>query len=211
MANANKVNRDVMLLNVRLRNCNMAQPYQGKNDRGEVTLNYGLLALFDPNTQAHNEVKKAINEIAIEKWGAQAGAYIQEMMAGDKLCLHDGATKASKPEFAGKWFVSASRYRSPPQASVTRNGANVVIDKTDTCYPYAGCWAHVKLNIWPQEPKGQWPRRINAEVTAVHFVRHDEAFSGGGAGSIVNPEEFPQVETAGADAAPPAASGNGLL
>lgn len=209
MATVNNVNKNVLLTEVRLRNAYLDKPFVGKNDKGEVTQSYSVRGLFNPGTPAHTGLSATIQNVAAGKWGAQAPAYIQEMAAADRLCLHDGATKASDPEFVGKKFFSATSRRKP-KALVTRMGANVEIGPEDPCFPYAGCWANVLINVWPQDPKGQWPRRINAEVIAVQFLRHDEAFAGGGA-QAVNLEEFPQVETAGADAAPPAASGNGLL
>jgi hypothetical protein len=207
MANEVKVNENVMLLEVRLRNAYLDKPFVGKNDKGDVTQTYSARGLFAPGSKAHTDLSATIQRVAAGKWGAQAGAYIQEMAAADRLCLHDGATKASDPEFVGKKFFSATSRRKP-KALVTRVGANVEIGADDPCYPYAGCWANVLVNVWPQDPKGQWPRRINAEVIAVQFLRHDEAFAGGGT-QAVDLTEFPQVETAGADAAPPAAAGAG--
>lgn len=209
MATENKANENVLLTEVRLRNANLANPFIGKNDKGEQTMNYSLRALFAPGSAAHTALSAAIQKVCAAKWGAQAGAFIQEMNAANTLCLHDGATKASDPEFAGKKFVSASSRRKP-RALATINGQNVELGPEHPSYPYAGCWANVLLNVWPQEPKGQWPRRVNAEVLAVQFLRHDEAFLGGAA-AAVNLEEFPQVETAGADAAPPAAAAGGGL
>ena len=206
MASQNNVSENVLLLDVRLRNANLATPFVGKNDKGETTTNYSVRALFAPGTPAHVALSAAIQKVAAAKWGAQSGAFIQEMNAANTLCLHDGATKASDPAFNGMKFVSASSKRQPT-ALISRQGANVKMTVDDPCYPYAGCWANVQLNIWPQEAKGQWPRRINAEVTAVQFLRHDEAFVGGAA-AAVKLDEFPVVETAGADAAAPAAGGS---
>src|SRR5690606_37078073 len=207
MAKENRVNKDVLLTEVRLRNAYLDKPFVCKIDQVAATKTYTIRALFNHGTPAHTALSAAIQEVAAAKWGAQAGAYIQEMAAADRLCLHDGATKASDPEFVGKKFVSATSRRKP-RTLVTRMGRNVDIDASDPCFPYAGCWANVLLNVWPQDPKGQWPRRINAEVIAVQFLRHDEAFTGGGAPQV-NLDEFPLVETAGADAEPPAAAGQG--
>lgn len=204
-------NKTVLLLETRLRVCFMAQPYVSKNDQGQDKVSYSLVALFEPNSQAHDTLRVGIREVAQAAWGAQYETVLQQLAAQDRLCLHDGATKATDPTYQGKLFISANS-RTQPAALVTRNGQNVKIGPEDPMYPYSGCWANVQVNLWAQGPDGKpnkYGKRVNAEIVAVQFLRHDEAFGRGP--TIVNPEEFPTMETNGADSAPPAAAAGGAL
>jgi hypothetical protein len=198
------VQKNILLTEVRLRVAFLAQPYVSKNDNGQDKASYSVVALFEPNSQAHQVAKAGVREVAQAAWGAQYEAVLQQLAAQDRLFLHDGATKATDPSYAGKLFVSASSSRKP-RCLVTRNGQNVEISENDPMFPYSGCWANILINPWAQGPDSKpnkFGKRVNAEILAVQFLRHDEAF-----GRVAAPEkmdEFPMVETAGADAPPPA-------
>lgn len=198
--------KTVLLTEVRLRVAFLAQPYVSKNDDGKDKASYSVVALIEPNSPAHQAIRQANREVAQAAWGAQWEAVMQQLAAQDRLCLHDGATKATDPSYQGKLFVSASSSRKP-RTLVTRGGVNVEISEKDPMFPYAGCWANVLVNPWAQGPDGKpnkFGKRVNAEILAVQFLRHDEAF--GRAAAPIKLEEFPTVETNGADAAPPAAA-----
>ena len=55
-------------------------------------------------------VRKGITEVALAKWGDEATDILRALIAGDKVCLHDGNIKAQYDGYAGNLFVSA---RSP--------------------------------------------------------------------------------------------------
>lgn len=207
-------NVTVLLPEVRLSYAYLASPYVGKPEPGKTPKSsYTAHGLFKPESPAHKALRDAIMKVAALGWGAQAEATIVQLKGQDKLCIHDGnITKGGAEPYKDMLFVSASNERKP-RILVTRNGQNIEIGNDDPMFPYSGCWANLLVDVWPQSPDGkpsQWGKRINATLTGVQFLRHDEAFSGGG--RIANPEEFPTVETAGADApAPGAAAGGGLI
>ena len=205
-------NVTVLLPEVRLSYAYLAKPYVGKGDNGNAKASYTSHGLFKPGSPAHVALKDAINKCAAAGWGAQAEAVKLQLSGQDKLCIHDGnVTKGGQGAYKDMLFVSASNSRKP-RILVTRGGVNVEIGDDDPMFPYSGCWANLLLDIWPQSPDGkpsQFGKRINATLTGVQFLRHDEAFSGGG--RIAQPEEFPTVETAGADAPPPSAAGGPSL
>jgi len=205
-------NISVLLPEVRLSYAYLAQPYVGRNDDGNAKSSYTAHALFKAGSPAHTAIRDAIRKVAAAGWGAQAEAVLQQLNGQDKLCLHDGnITKGGQGPYKDMLFVSSSNSRRP-RILVTRNGQNVDIGPDDPMFPYSGCWANVMVDLWPQGADGkpsQWGKRINATVTGVQFLRHDEAFSGGG--RVAAPEEFPQMETSGADAAPPSAAAGGLI
>jgi hypothetical protein len=152
-------------------------------------------------------------EAAALGWGAQAEAVIVQLKGQDKLCIHDGnITKGGADPYKDMLFISASNERRP-EILVTRNGVNVKIDASDPMYPYSGCRANLIVDLWPQSPDGKpskWGKRINATLAGVQFLQHGVPLGGGG--RVAKLEEFPTVETSGADAAAPlAASGASLI
>lgn len=205
-------NATVLLTDVLLSYAYLAQPYGSKNDDGSVKLTYTTHAVFAPGSPAHEAMRKAIRDVAAQGWGAQAEAVIMQLKGQDKLCIHEGnVTKGGQPPYKDMLFVSASNERKP-KILVTRNGVNTEIGNEDTMFPYSGCRANVMVDIWPQSPDGKpskWGKRINATLTGVQFLHHGEPLGGGG--RVAQPEEFPTVETAGADAPAPSAAGGGLI
>lgn len=216
---------EVMLLNVRLRYFYGAKPFEGKDDDGNVKYNHSLVALFPPGSPNHTAMKDAIRKAAVSGWPNAADAILQQLAAQDRLCVHNGdLSRADKiaagdESWKGMLYVSANSAAKGPNDSLvcvaTKNGVNTYVGPEDPLYPYAGCWANVKLRVYPQHPDDRpvakngksYGKRVNAELLTAQLVRHDEAYSGGS--KVVPAEEFPTVETAGADAAPPAAAAGG--
>ncbi len=208
--NANR-NVPVLLTDVLLSYAYLAQPYIGKPEPGKTPkATYTTHSLFKAGTANHNAMREGIAKVAALGWGAQAEAVKQQLAGQDRLCLHDGnITKGGADPYKDMLFVSASNERRP-KILVTRNGVNVEIGPEDPLFPYSGCYANVMVDLWPQGADGkpnQYGKRINATLTGVQFLRHGTPLAGGG--RVASPEEFPMVETAGADAAPPAAAAGG--
>ncbi len=208
-----KKNVQVLLQDGLLSYAYLAQPFVGKNEQGETTYTYTTHVLFKPGSPQHEIVKAAINEACIIGWGAQADSIKQRLAAQDKLCIHDGnVTKGGDGPYKDMLYVSCNS-RNKPRILVTRNGQNVEIERNDPLFPYSGCFANVAFDVYPQGAAGAKPNkggmRINAGLTGVQFLRHGTPFGGGG--RVASVEEFPVVETAGADAAPPAAAGGSLI
>jgi len=211
-AKVNNRNVTVLLEDVLLSYAYLAAPYGSKQPDGTIKLTYTTHAVFKPESKAHLAMRKGILEVAALGWGAQAEATIIQLKGQDKLCLHDGnITKGGADPYKDMLFVSASNERRP-KILVTRNGVNTEIGPDDPMFPYSGCRANALVDLWPQSPDGkpsQWGKRINATLTGVQFLSHGTPLGGGG--RVATPEEFPTVETAGADAAAPAAAGGSSL
>ncbi len=204
-------NVPVLLEDVRLSYAYLATPFQGKNDQGEVTYTYTTHALFKPGSRQHEIVKAAIAKACVIGWQGQADQIKAQLAATDKLCIHDGnVTKGGEGPYKDMLYVACNS-RSKPRILATRNGVNVELSPGDPLFPYSGCHANVAFDVYPQGAIGAKPnkggKRVNAGLTGVQFLRHDEPLGGGG--RVAKLEEFPTVETAGADAPAPAAAGGG--
>lgn len=145
---------------------------------------FGVTVLIPESaTDVLQQIYVAMQEIAQQTFGQQAAAIWQELQAGNKLALKNGALKASSPGFAGHWFMSlAAKEEQPPTLLSKFNdpttGRPQVLKRPQTVL-YSGCYANVQVALWAQN--NGYGKRINADVKVVQFAGDGEAFGGGGA------------------------------
>jgi hypothetical protein len=160
-------------------------------------------------------ISELMRAAAVKKWKGEAEVFLTQIVAQDKLCLHKGdITRAGKPEFAGKLYISASN-EVQPNIVVTDNGVNLStqdgsLTPANPSYPYAGCRANVILDFWAySHPTGG--KGISCTLMGVQFLRHDVRLAGS---SVASTSEFGLV-AGEADGAPPAkvaaTGGSGLI
>lgn len=211
------VNRNVsvLLTDVLLSYAYLAQPYVGKPEPGKTPkATYTTHGIYKPGSANHITMSEALRKVAAMGWNAQGEATLIQLKGQDRLCQHDGnISKGGAEPYKDMLFISASNERRP-RILVTRNGVNVEIGVDDPMFPYSGCRANIMVDLWAQGADGkpsQWGKRINGTLTGVQFLSHGEPLSGGG--RIATPDEFPNVETSGADAPAPSAApaGNSLI
>lgn len=117
-------------------------------------------------------VKKAIAAAKKEKWGADESSHPKLPMS--KVCLRDG----DNPEYgdensAGHWIVVASELEAPQV--IDRDGVTPLTEADGKIY--SGAWARVVINAWGMDNK--WGKRVNANLRAIGFIKHDEKFGKG--------------------------------
>lgn len=172
------------------------EPYRGENGDGKFCAH----AIIDPADPVVDAIRAAQRAVAQEKWKDKANDVLTQLAAQDKLCIHRGdVNKPGQPAYAGKLFVSASS-NTQPTILATINGTNQKVDKSSEFAPYSGCIAAVKIDVWAQDNK--YGKRINATLTGVQFLKHEERLSGGGRAAAL--DEF-GVNPADADGAAPEA------
>jgi Protein of unknown function (DUF2815) len=118
------------------------------------------------------ELKTAFKTLAKEKWGAKADAVLKALEAADKVCLHDGDSKADYEGFEGNLYVSARAKVRPSVFDQQRQELSEADGK-----PYSGCYVNASLELWPQD--NGFGKRINAQLRGVQFLRDGDAFAGG--------------------------------
>jgi hypothetical protein len=178
-------------MKVKLTNVRLAFPalYEAKTVNGEGKPAFSAVFLLDPTHPDIKLVNAAIDAVAKEKWGAKADAILKTARAADKVCLHNGDTKAEYAGFEGNFYISA------------RNATRPLVIDTDKSplteqdgRPYAGCYVNASIDIWAQD--NNYGKRVNASLGGVQFFKDGDAFAGGGAASE---DEFDDI-SAGADA-----------
>lgn len=135
---------------------------EGKEERFKTLI---LLDKKDPNTAPQMAaIKKAADAAKKEKWGDKVPA-----LTADRVCVRDGDT-TGKEDQVGFFVISASETTAPQV--LDRDGKTVLKESDGKIY--SGCHARVILNLWCQDNK--YGKRVNANLLAVQFVKHDKAF-----------------------------------
>jgi hypothetical protein len=134
-------------------------------------------------------LKAKIKEAIEAKWPGKAAEMMKLFLAKDKLCLHDGDLKASKPygaAYKGMLFVSArNNAKNNPPPSVFDNvkdpetgQARLITSANDAHAPYSGCYVNVMLNIFGYDQGGG--QGVGAQILGVQFREDGERLAGGG-------------------------------
>ena len=166
------------------------QVWKATSVQGEGDPAFSCAFLLDPKDPQIKTINAAIEQTAKEKWGAKADQVLKQMRAGDKLCLHDGDTKAQYEGFEGMMFIS-SRTKTRP---LTLNRDKSPLTEEDGVL-YSGCYVNVSLELWAQD--NSYGKRVNAQLGGIQFYRDGDAFSGGG--SAADEDDFDEISD-GADA-----------
>lgn len=109
------------------------------------------IALLWPKTTDISDIKKAIEEAAVSKFGPAAGKLLGTKL---KTPLKDGNLKVNDdgevdPIYAGKWFVNARSKQRVPVVGVD-------LQPIDPSEVYSGCFFHAQLRFYPFDwNKGQ--------------------------------------------------------
>lgn len=189
----------VKLTNVRIAFPNIFTAQAPKDGRDKAAFSASFL--MPPNHPDVAKIRVAIAEAAKTKWGDRASAILPSLIAGDKVCLHNGETKAQYDGYAGNMFVSSRGYQKP----IVLNNDKTPLTEADG-KPYSGCYVNAQVAIWGQD--NQHGKRVNAQLRGVQFLRDGEAFGGGGVADV---DDFDTVDDSADAEAPTAGDGWGDL
>lgn len=162
----------IQLKNVRLAFANAIFRAKAVND-GEPS--FSALFIIDPAEQPKlvKQIRKALDDVAEEKWGARASKIMTALKKQDKLCLHDGDTKEEYDGFEDMLYISARAKVAPLIIDRDRSPLSERSGR-----PYSGCYVNGIVDIWPQD-SSEFGKRINAGLKGIQFVRDGDPFGGG--------------------------------
>lgn len=173
-------------MKITVKNARLAFPalFAAKSfDEGDPTHN--ALFIVGADDAQVKTINATIDQVAKDKWGAKAEAILAELRKKDRVCLHDGDTKATYDGFQGNLFVSAS---NPVRPTVVNRDKTPLTEADGVIY--SGCYVHVILEIWAQDNK--FGKRVNATLMGVQFSKDGEAFTGGG---VASADDFDDLST----------------
>lgn len=173
-------------MKIALKNVRLAFPvlFEAKTVNGEGEPAFSGSFLLASNHPQIAEIRKAVDTVGKEKWGAKWDAVKKEIELKAKTLLQDGDAKADYAGFEGNLFINARNKVRP-----------LVIDRDKTPLiaadgkPYAGCYVNASIELWAQDNK--YGKRINASLRGVQFLKDGDAFAGGGTASE---DDFDVVE-----------------
>ncbi len=166
--------------------------------------------IFPSDHECLKKLQEALTEAAKAKWPNNWPAVLKQLQAADRLCVHDGATKADKPygtAYGGNFFLTASNAIRPTVVDCVAgpDGRARPLTKADD-KPYSGCYVNAEVDIWAQDNK--WGRRGNATLMGVQFLRDGPRLAGSGVSSPSAFEAIPEAAAPfGASETPAAPTG----
>lgn len=171
----------VLLKNVRITFPNV---YEARAVTGGDNPRYSASFLLEKGSENYTKLVAAMKEVALEKWGPKGDQTLKALVAGQKVCLRDGDTKADAyPYYAGLYFVSAANKEKPTVFDEQQKAIGPESGK-----PYSGCYVNASVSIWAQD--NQYGKRINASLRGVQFWADGERLSGGG---VATEDEFAEI------------------
>jgi hypothetical protein len=198
MSDAPKTTSDVIRLpNVRLSFAKLFKPRafaEGQEPRYEGSF------LLDPSDEAHQAV---IDEICEKALGVIKAKHNGKVPKGIDMCFGysdgDAVTVGpneyrNKPKeydgYEGMFYISSSNKEPPKLVGRTKdkNGKFTPVEEKDNLL-YSGAYVNATITLWAQD--NDYGKRVNANLRAVQFVNHGEAF---GVAPVDAEDEFDEVE-----------------
>jgi hypothetical protein len=154
---------------------------------------FGASFLLGPDHPQLAELNALIEKVAADKWKDKAPAILNGLRKTDKVCLHDGDTKALYDGYAGNYFITAAAQEGTPPTIY--NADKTPFDaKKGHQRIYSGCYVNAIITVWAMD--NNFGKRINASLGGVQFFKNGDSFS---AASAASSDDFEEV-TEGADA-----------
>lgn len=184
---------------------NLHEAKLGRNPGPNDKPRFNGVFIVTPENPGLERLAGAIKHAAVERWGTRADLILQELKAGNRLCLHNGAEKASIPGYAGNLYINTGAQADKPPIIIGK--AKQVIKRSDSVdQPYPGCYTNVQLEVWAQDNEAdKGGKRINARLLVVQFYRDGDAFV---TGAVPDVNSMPDVSVGQGAAAP---AGRGAL
>jgi hypothetical protein len=166
------------------------KPKPPKNGK-EVAPRYETVVLLDPSNAAQKAAIDAIKaeavRVAQEKFGAnvELKKLVLAFGNGDKKAMDDeGGVNPTYEAYKGMYYINTSTSDKP----LIANRRGELIDKTNAQFPYSGCYANVRVTLYPWHytENNMTRRGVSVELRSVQFVKDGDAFGGRQA---INPEE----------------------
>lgn len=175
----------VVLDNVRL---SFPDLFEAVRYKGEGKPRFSAAFLITPGSDNDMKITKAIQDVAVERWGEKASAKLKAFQASSgKYCYIDGNSKDYEG-VAGMMILSAHRNQDQGRPKIVDRSKQELTPESGK--PYAGCYVNAVVDIWAQ--RDPYPG-IRATLGVVQYHAEGEPF----AGSVPNLDDLPDIENMG--------------
>lgn len=159
---------------------------------GKGPFNFGAQFLVTPGSANDKEIRKALAQVAKDKWGAKAAAMLKGIEGNSqKYCYIDGDTK-DYDGYAGMWALSSKRGQDKGRPLVVNTDKTPLVQADGK--PYAGCFVNASVEFWAQD--NSFGKGLRCTLLGVQFFKDGDAFSAGSAPSEDDFESIDAPETA---------------
>lgn len=173
-------------------------PQAGKGDDGKPTKPaYSCHLIMPKGSEPYTKAARVMQLVAHDEWGDNGAEVLKGLIAQGRVCLRSGDTKTTQDGapmdgYAGNYFMSTRAYVKPTVLDLDRSPLDESSGK-----PYSGCYVNAVVRIWAQ--KGQYGKRINAQLMGVQFAKDGEAFAGGRPADVADFENLAEFADSPAD------------
>jgi hypothetical protein len=186
----------IVLLKVRAQWVHIFQPRTQKDDAGTEVSKFSITGIIPKDHPQLSQLWDMMQRCATDKWGERAPMILKELMAADRVCIHNGDTKMRFEGMAGNYYINATNRTRP---NIKGADGRTPVTEADGLI-YSGAYVNLILSMWAQEPKNPaHGKRINCTVLGVQFAGHAPAFGGM---QVADDAMFPVVEVPQAAASP---------
>ena len=173
-----------------------------RDDGSQPDPTYEAVVLLDPSNSAHAAAIKALKEEAQRIAASDpklAGVPVKKLVlafgSGDKKAIdEDGASDPTYEAYKGMFYVNTASRQKP----LIGDRSGKVIEKEHPQFPYSGCYANVRVTLYPWHHVQTNRRGISVDLRSVQFVKDGPAF---GRGPVDPDEEFEPLGDAAEGAA----------
>lgn len=187
----------LILKDVRLSFPTLGKPEQYQN---QGAFRWSAVLLVPAESIYKKQVDRALEDVAVAKWGAKAKTHLANILMDPKgCCWIDGARKAYEG-YEGMFALSAHRRETEGRPEVRDNDLTPIYGPDGNFYPgkagriYGGCYVDAQVEFWAQE--NAQGKGLRATLLVLQRRRAGDSFGGG---STPTTEGFEAIEE-GADA-----------
>lgn len=135
--------------------------------------------IIEPSSENVAKLDAAMLAVANEKWGDKGPAILKTLVKDGKTFFskENRTDKDGNPVagFEGQYYISTKNAADRAPGAYDKRGEELLVD--DGTF-YAGCYAHVSLDLWAQDSTS-YGRRINCNLRLIKFAKDGPRLAGG--------------------------------
>lgn len=141
---------------------------------------YGAKFIVPPTHPQLAEIRKAVIEAGVEKWGEKAPGILSLLKDDKKIAWVEGPYRNKNGDtydgFNGMYHLNTRNGGKSPVKPTAFDARNNPVTGADGVI-YGGCYVDASVEFYAQD--NGYGRRINCSLRGVRFAGHGDSFGGG--------------------------------